>query len=174
MGISVASLYRHQIDREERAIGLPLTVLREILSASVGLMTKFVAAQPLLGHRGEVSALMLHAARITALRSESCDECVDIGLAYARRDGVTADALWDLARGRFESLPGDAALAARFAAAILASDPGALALGEEIEKRFGRAARLELALAAATSRIFPVVKRGLGLAGACAVPHHAD
>ena len=81
MGIGIAGLYRNRIAAEERAIGMPLTVLREALDASTGLMTRLALAQPLFNAAGSLSPLLAHAARITALRMESCDECVGIGIA---------------------------------------------------------------------------------------------
>ncbi|MEC9345686.1 MAG: hypothetical protein VYB54_05625 [Pseudomonadota bacterium] len=170
MGIGIAGLYRNRIAAEERAIGLPLTVLREALDASTGLMTRLALAQPLFNAAGSLSPLLVHAARITALRLESCDECVGIGIAYARRDGLGDAVLWCLARGQVDGLPPEAARVVRFVEAVLAASPEADALGQEIERAHGRRARLELLLAACTARLFPVVKRGLGLSTACAVP----
>jgi hypothetical protein len=45
----------------------------------------------------------------------------------------------------------------------------AVALGEAIERSHGRTVRLELALTAATVRVYSGIKRGLGLTKACAI-----
>lgn len=57
----------------------------------------------------------------------------------------------------------------RFAAAVAAGTAEAAVLGERIEARLGRTAQVDLALAIATSRFFPTVKRGLGYARSCSL-----
>jgi hypothetical protein len=62
--------------------------------------------------------------------------------------------------------PGRAAL--EFGRALAAQDPAIGELGEAIEREHGRAVRTELTVAAATARVHPALKRGLGFARACA------
>ena len=47
---------------------------------------------------------------------------------------------------------------------------GAAELGEAIEAQHSRPVRTEMTLAAASGRLFPAIKRGLGYASACTIP----
>ena len=55
--------------------------------------------------------------------------------------------------------------------AVSSGDVAAAAeLGDRIEALYGRKVRTELALGAASGRLFPAIKRGLGFASACTIP----
>ena len=64
---------------------------------------------------------------------------------------------------------GDLKTAFDFGQSIASQSETAMELGESLEKTFGRTVRLELAVAAATVRSYPGMKRGLGLTKACSL-----
>jgi len=64
---------------------------------------------------------------------------------------------------------GELETAFSFGRAIAQQDAAAFELGHAIEQRYGRVVRLELAFTAATVRVFPALKRGLGLSRSCAL-----
>ncbi|WP_416897813.1 MAG: hypothetical protein ACMVY4_20555 [Minwuia sp.] len=169
MSIGMSAVYRQRIEKEERRIGEPLELLHEMLSASPGLLTRFLAAAPLLSYGRAAPPDALNAARLAAIRAEDCGPCVKIQAGHARLAGMDKTWIRAAATGRFDDLPDDLALATRLGDAIARNLPEAATLGDEAERRWGRAARVELSLAAAVSRIYPAMKRGLGLAQSCAI-----
>ncbi|WP_417513031.1 hypothetical protein [Minwuia sp.] len=169
MGIGLTAIYDGRIDREERRLGEPLDLAREMLAASPGLLTKYLMAAPLMTYQRVAPVAAAHVCRIAALRSEDCGPCVRIGIGYARMAGLKESDLKAAQAGRYDDLPHDLSLAAYFGEAIALSLPEVVELGEAIEREWGRAARVELALAAATARIHPAMKRGLGMAQSCAI-----
>jgi hypothetical protein len=140
------------------------------LAAAPGRLTeKYQHFMPLSQHHHAAPLELLYMARFGALRSEDCGPCSLINAHGALRQGLPRD----LVNAGLAGQPpaGANALAYAFGAAIAAGSADADGLGAEIEAAHGRAVRTELALAASTVRLFPALKRGLGLAQSCsAVP----
>ena len=67
-----------------------------------------------------------------------------------------------------DRLPEPAADAYRFAEAVVTHSSETDRLRDLLRERYGEAALVELALAIAVSRVFPVTKRALGYATRCA------
>ena len=85
------------------------------------------------------------------------------------RVGQFADRIQNALMGRPDC--DEDALAYDFGMAVSSGDVAAAAeLGDRIEALYGRKVRTELALGAASGRLFPAIKRGLGLASACTIP----
>ena len=136
------------------------------LSAAGGFaVEKFQHFMPVTMHRHHASAALLHMARLGATLTEDCGPCAIDAAQGALMDGVPRD-LVNAALAR-HAPEGDLAQAFAFGEAIAARDPACAALGDAIEAGHGRAVRTELALAAASVRTYPALKRGLGYAQAC-------
>jgi len=73
------------------------------------------------------------------------------------------------ARGDVAALPDDLADVHRFATAVVTASGEEDALRETLRQRHGEEALVELALALASCRVFPEVKRALGFAKSCAI-----
>ena len=157
------------IRRQEAALGAPLDYLRTLADASPAAFVKFGLAMPLAGHRRAVAAAPWHLARLAATRVQDCGTCVQIVVNQARADGVPAATLRAALDGRGDYLGEDERLALRYGEAVAACSDDAAGLVEDVRQRLGEAALAELALAVATAQLFPVLKRGLGQAVACAL-----
>lgn len=140
------------------------------LSKAGGFMIeKFQHGLLLAGHRHHAPASLLHMAVLGSVRFEDCGPCVETVRGYAIADGVNPERIEKALSGKPDS-PEDA-LAYDFGTAIASGDMVRSAeLGDQIEERFGRDVRTELTLGAASVRIFPAMKRGLGYASACQIP----
>ena len=130
---------------------------------------KFQHAMLLSGHRHHAPAPLLHMARLGSTRAEDCGPCVEIVREFALADGLDPDRIQNALTGKPDSE--DDALAYDFGAAVASGDVmQAAELGERIEEQYGRDVRTELSLGAASGRLFPAIKRGLGYASACTIP----
>lgn len=130
---------------------------------------KFQHSMVLSGHYYHAPKEMIHMARLGSTRAEDCGPCVEIVRSFALADRMDKDRLQNALTGRPDN-PVDA-LAFSFGEAIAAGDIASAAqLGEAIEAEYGRPVRTELTLAAASGRLFPAIKRGLGYASACTIP----
>ncbi|MEO1170207.1 MAG: hypothetical protein AAFW97_15995 [Pseudomonadota bacterium] len=141
--------------------------IHEIARAPGHALEKFMHFMPASDHREKVSVAMFAAARIGAVLVEDCGPCALTAARGSLADGVSPNIL-NAALAGGAGLPDDETLAFRFGAAIARQDADVDALGDEIEARFGRIVRLELAMTAALVRAYPAMKRGLGLTKACA------
>ncbi|MFZ5608154.1 MAG: hypothetical protein ACOY99_00930 [Pseudomonadota bacterium] len=164
------------ITRAEVQTGEKSDHIRAILASSRAAFWKFAACLPLLTHRQHVPKTLWNLARIAAMQSEDCGPCLQTTVIYALRDGVEGELI-------------KAALGRPTSRVLTAEEEAALALGRTVaggapmpdEARrcllavLGDKGLAELSLAAATVRIFPAIKRGLGMAEAChLVTIHVD
>jgi alkylhydroperoxidase/carboxymuconolactone decarboxylase family protein YurZ len=140
--------------------------LKDFAAAPGHLAEKFAQFMPFTLHRHAASAEQIAMARLAAVMAEDCGPCVEIAARGALMTGVPREMVNQALAGSLAS--GAAVQAFAFGRAIAQSLPGTDELGEAIEAEFGRAVRTELTIAAATGRVHPAFKRGLGYAKSCA------
>lgn len=150
----------------ERATGEDASWMRDVAALGWGAFGKLLGFYRLANYRHAAPAELTALARLGAVMAEDCGPCTRIAFRMARRAGVPAELLRAGLTGG-AALTGDPALAYRFGRAVAAGEAEAGEVGDAIEARFGRGVRTELALAAATVRFYPAMKRGLGYARAC-------
>ncbi len=138
-----------------------------LANAPGGALEKFKHLQPATMHRHAAPADLFHMTRIGATLAEDCGPCALTAAQGALADGVNRALVNAALAGT--SLEGEMQTAFAFGQAIATQSADAITLGEAIESKFGRDARLELAMTAATVRSYPAMKRGLGLTTACAL-----
>ncbi len=158
----------------ERSLGEDASYLRDLGDVSARALAGVLRLSRLAGFRRHASDELVHLARIGAVTGEDCGPCARIAFRVAKRAGV-AEAPLRAALAGGAALDGDGAAAYWFGRAVATGDAAAAdELGDAIEARHGRRVRTELALAAATIRVFPALKRGLGYARACAVTRYEE
>ncbi|TNE45772.1 MAG: hypothetical protein EP341_10450 [Sphingomonadales bacterium] len=124
------------------------------------------------GHRYQAPAHVALMVALGSTRAEDCGPCVEIVRGFALAAGIDASRVENALRGKPDSEAD--ALAYAFGAAVSEGEIGKSAeLGDQLEAQYGRATRTELSLLAASSRVFPAIKRGLGHASACMIPRAA-
>jgi len=140
--------------------------VHEIAMAPGHALEKFMHFIPASTHRHAAPVNLLSAAQIGSVLVEDCGPCALVSAQGALADGADREQINAALAGGAE-LDEDNALAFRFGEAIARQSIEADIHGEEIERRFGRTVRVELALAAAMVGTYPAIKRGLGLTTAC-------
>ena len=159
----------HVIRRTERQMDARLDELRSLADASPAALLKMAFFRPLSLHRRRAPRAAWHLARIAADREQDCGTCLQIAVTAARRDGVPAATLRAALDGDADALTADERLALDYGRAVAARAPDVDALVAQVRDRWGETVLTELALAVATVQVFPVLKRGLGQATACAL-----
>jgi alkylhydroperoxidase family enzyme len=162
-------LIRWQIRGLERRLGEPLDYLRHMLTASLGAFRAFVRAARVAAYRKHLPVAPCHVARIVAVRHEDCGPCVQTAVNLAKADGVPADVLRAVLDRRVNDLPEPLRDVYRFAEAVVEVSGEEEPYRARLRQVFGEAALCELALAIATCRLFPTVKRALGYATSCSL-----
>jgi hypothetical protein len=156
-----------QIANLERDFSYDAGYFHEVIDASPGAALKFSLFQIMAKHRDSVPKDAWYAAGLAAALTEDCGPCTQLGVDMALRDGMPAPKLSALLRGDIEQAGPDAALGFRYGIAVATNSPDALALSEQVEKRYGKRGQISLACAVACTRVYPALKRGLGHAAAC-------
>lgn len=141
--------------------------IHEAAQARGYALEKLQHFMPVTLHRYAAPADLFHVARIGATLVEDCGPCALTAARGALGDGVPRDLV--NAALASEPLGGDRQTAFDLGQAIARQSAEALRLGEAIEANYGRTARFELAMTAATVRAFPGMKRGLGLTTSCSI-----
>lgn len=160
-------LFRRMVAGFERQWGYDARYLREIIDVSPWAAWRFMGAARLGSYHRDVPLEALMAAGITAVRTEDCGPCTQLGVAMAERRGVSPDVLRAVVRDDVAAMPDDVALAWRFTKAVLAHDPAADDYRAVITERWGPRAVVSLAFAITTARIYPTVKYAMGHGQAC-------
>lgn len=141
--------------------------VHEIIDASPRAAWMFSRAAAIGKYRKDVPPAAWTAAAITAVRSEDCGPCTQLGVSMAERSGIDAKVLRAILTEDAAAMPDDVKLAWRFTRATLDHDPSADQYREEIIKRWGQKALISLAFAMVASRVYPTVKYALGHGKAC-------
>ena len=160
-------LLRRIIGAFEREWNYDASYLREIAETSPRAAWLFLRAARLGNYRRDVPMEALVAAGITAVRSEDCGPCTQLGATMAEQQGVHPDVLRAVLKDDVAAMPEDAALAWRFTKAVLAHDAAADDYRAVILERWGPRAVVSLAFAIATARLYPTVKYAMGHGKAC-------
>lgn len=133
------------------------------ISASAGIR---LSVLPLLSQYRGPNVDVWAGAALASVLDGDCGPCAQLVMDMALEAGANADHLGRCVQGN----AADAAtvgLGFRFAQAAINDLPDASDLREEIVARHGEKASVAAAYAAATSRVYPVLKRALGHGSAC-------
>ena len=158
---------RRQLAAFEKAFDYDATYMHEMLETSLLGFRRYAPVAKMAAYREDVPLDMWYAAKIVALLAEDCGPCTQLTADMAQREGVPQAVLRAILAGDEQAMGENAALGVHFARAVLAHDPRADALREQIASRWGERAVLSLALGIAASRVFPTVKYALGHGKAC-------
>ena len=151
----------------ERRTGTNADYLRDLVAASGSAFRKFCLFLPMAGHRTAATAEQCAVARLAATLAEDCGTCVQAVVNQARAEGVPAAVLRAVLDNRAGELPEILAEVHAFARAVATAAPDGGERAEALKRRLGLAAQADIAVAVASARLFPTLKRGLGHAVSC-------
>ncbi|MDF2767112.1 MAG: hypothetical protein K0S81_4108 [Rhodospirillales bacterium] len=151
----------------ERRTGTSADYLRDLAAASKGAFRKFCFFLPMAGHRSAATAEQRAVAALTATLAEDCGTCAQAVVNQARAEAVAPAVLRALLDGRVADLPELLGEIHAFARAVVTAAPDAAERAQALKARIGPAAQADIAMAIASARVFPTLKRGLGHAVSC-------
>jgi len=151
----------------ERKWQYDASYLHEIIDVSPRAAWVFSRAAAIGTYRKDVPLAAWTAAAITAVRSEDCGPCTQLGVQMAEKSGVDPNVLRAILAEDAAAMPDDVALAWRFTRASIDHDPTADDYRAEIARRWGPRAVISLAYASLASRTYPTVKYAMGHGKTC-------
>jgi alkylhydroperoxidase family enzyme len=156
-----------RIASAEKNWGVPLDYCKFILRVSFRAFFKFAKFLAVDEYRRVLPPGPFYVARIVAVRDADCGTCLQIAVSQAKKAGVSAELLRTVVDGNLDDLPDELRDACRFAEAVVTVNGEEEVLRERIRQRYGDEGLIELALAIASCRTFPTIKRALGYAVSC-------
>lgn len=163
----IKAIIANRLNAAERDLGASLDYLRYILRVSLSSFLRFTKIMPIADHRKAIPAGPYHVARIVATRDEDCGPCVQTEVNLAKKGGIDTATIKAVLESRPEDLNEELADAYRFAEAVVGATGEEGPIRDRIVTRYGEPALVELAMAIAACRFFPIAKRGLGYAKSC-------
>lgn len=163
----IRSLIRRKLDSEEKKLGESMDYLRHVVDVSPGAFVRFASIMPFANSRRALPADAWFVAQVVGAQKEDCGPCLQITVNLARQEKVDPEMLRATLEGRFEDLPEDLAMVARFSQAVVDATYDEGELRAALRERYGDRGVVEIAYAIASSRIPPTVKRALGFARSC-------
>ncbi len=156
-----------RITAAEKDLGVSLDYCRFIIRVSLRAFFKFAKFLAVDEYRRVLPPGPCYVARIVATQHEDCGTCVQIAINQAKKAGVPTELLRAVLDGKLDALPEELRDAYHFAEAVLTANGEVDTWRERIRLRYGDEGLIEMALAIATCRVFPTIKRALGYAVSC-------
>lgn len=160
-------LSRRMVEWFGRAFDYDVSYMLAMLDTSPRAFNTFGKVTAMANHGEVVEPAPLYAAKLVGTVGEDCGPCTQLVAEKARRDGVPVDQIAAVLKGDASAMSEDVALAWRFAGAVLAASPDLDDLRETVRRRWGDKGVIDLTFALQGSRLYPMVKLGLGFAQEC-------
>lgn len=160
-------LLHRQITAFEKSFDYDMGYAHEMLETSRSAFWRFSRFTGMSRHAEDIPRAALYAAKIATGLNEDCGPCTQLVTTMAEREGVAPDVLRAILEGDTSRMGADALLGYRFARATLAHDPDADPLRDQVIARWGRKAMVTLAIAIASSRVYPTLKYAMGHGKTC-------
>ena len=164
-------MIHRKLDAFEQEYSYDMSYARDMLDTSLRAMLLFHKATGLRDYREGLPKDAWYGVKLTATRAEDCGPCLQLVATMAERDGQSPEMVRAVVRRRYDELPAHVRLSVELTEAIIARDPRANALREQLVEQFGRRALVTLGLAIVSSRFYPTLKYALGYGHACSVVH---
>jgi alkylhydroperoxidase family enzyme len=156
------------IDSFEKQTGVSADYCRWMANVSPRAFMKFGKLGKLAQYRRALPADASAVAHLVAARSEDCGPCVQISINLSLRGGVSKDILRAVLDRQPDRLPPTLADVYHFAESVVTGVEDET-LRQRVRNHYGDEALIEMGLALAVARTFPVVKRTIGYAKSCSL-----
>lgn len=157
------------LNTAEKNLGESVDWARKLLRSSRVAVFKYFLTASLASHRKFATTEQIAAAKIRTVIHESCGSCVQIEINLAKQNGVTSELIENLVKNKFEQLPQDILIIARYTDSVLNRDTHEIQLREKFNQELGEDLLSEIALAMATAQFHPTVKRAMGFGSVCTI-----
>lgn len=145
-----------------------VSYLEALLDASPAAFLKFARAGAMARHRERVPVAASFAAKLVGALAEDCGPCVQLVADMARDAGVADREVRAILRGDLQEMSEPVRIAFDFAGALVSRRSDLDERRAAVRALWGEKGVVDLTLAAQTSRLFPMMKAGLGYAKTCA------
>ncbi len=164
----LTSIAKRSLDAFEREWDYDVTYMREVLDAGgVAALAPMQALQKVSAYRGGAPVELRFAASIVAGRAADCGPCLQLGVRMAERSGMPVDQIRAVLSADRDAMNDVTRLGYDFARCVLARDGWDTPARDEIVRRFGKKALIEVSYAFAVAAFYPAFKYAFGAGHAC-------
>ncbi len=142
--------------------------MRDMLKHSPEGFEKYNAFLPMARYCEKTPPDVYHVTQLAAMKVEDCGDCLQLNIRFALENGVSKEIVRQAINGG-DSLPTDLKRVYDFAATVASCSEVDQSLAGEIEEKYGKEVLVEIALAIASSKVFPALRRTLGYAKSCSL-----
>jgi len=143
------------------------TYMEEMLEHAPAAFSRFSKIMGIANYRGVVPLEACFAAKTVGVLAEDCGPCTQLGVEMAREAGIPDDQIEAVLTGNTARMTPATELGYRFARALVDRSADDESCRDAVRGQWGEKGVIELTLACQITRIFPMVKAGLGHAKAC-------
>jgi len=161
------SLVGYLIRQQDKATGESADFLRDIYGAAPGGFWRFALFMPMNLYRPILPVNAAAAVRIAAVHAEDCGPCLQTVVTLSLKAGAEPHILHAAVAGDPHLMDEETRTAFEFARLVVARDMQAEDLRADVERLWGKKGLSEIALAIASTRVFPTIKRTMGYGQAC-------
>ncbi|WP_440053134.1 hypothetical protein ACSLBF_09265 [Pseudoalteromonas sp. T1lg65] len=144
-----------------------VTYMQDILRTDLGAFMKFMAFQTMSTHKGNLPVEALYAARIRAIIWDDCGPCTQLIVNMAVEANVDSVLVKAIVDRDLEKLPSAISLVVRFTELVLAHNPEADELRQQIIELWGEKGLITIAYGICSTRVYPALKYTLGHGKTC-------
>jgi hypothetical protein len=157
----------NRLSAYQRDLGYDVSYMRDLLDADLGAFTRFAKITGISQYCKDLPIEASFAAKLVGTMVEDCGPCTQLMVTMAERAGVAADGLRAVLQSDDAAMNPDLLLSVRFSRAVLARDPQADTLRDQVVARWGKRGLISLAFGLVAARVFPTLKYALGHGRAC-------
>ena len=160
----------NEVTAMEAHVGQTLTYLRDLAEHNTEGLAKFLNFMPLAYHRAEASNEELAVVKLATMVNEDCGPCLQINIRLAIMAGVNPELVRAVVEGRVDDI-GDEGLRTlyHYANAVFRNTADLAEHVDKVEAMVGSTRLGDLAIAIASARVFPTLKKGMGHGVSCSV-----
>jgi len=143
--------------------------MKEMLHEAPAGFETFEAFLPMARFSKSAPLDVLFVAKIIVTKNEDCGSCLQLTIDMAVEAGVDKTVIEDVVFKEGKSLPSNLKLVYDFALAITQNRVVSDELYAQINEQYSKETMIELALAIASAKVFPTIKRTLNDAKSCSM-----
>lgn len=159
----------NQINQFESHYDYDCTYMREMIEVSPDGFATFEAFLPMGRYAKATPVDVLWVAKLTSMRAEDCGGCVDLNIKMAKEAGIGDDVIDFIVKKGGKGLDDRLKRVYDFSLAVTINKPVPSELREYMHKTYSPEVMVELALAIASTKVYPAIKRTLGYANSCSL-----
>jgi hypothetical protein len=158
---------RRMLRATSKRYGYDTSYLEMMLKESPSAFFKFASLMKAAGHREVIPLDACFAAKLVGALAEDCGPCTQLCVDMALEAGMAKDQIEAVLHSDPRAMNSNTILGFRFADAVVRRSANDDEYRDAVRAQWGAKGVIDLTLALQMSRIFPMVKAGLGYAKEC-------